>query len=63
MLDAFALTGRHSNTVLPPGCYPGLGASALSGRIGHSNRTGRNISEIRKNSIKIYYQKKQYQDI
>ncbi len=43
MLDAFALTGRHSNTVLPPGCYPGLGASALSGRIGHSNRTGRNL--------------------
>ena len=27
-------------TSLYPGCYPGLGASALSGRIGLSNRHG-----------------------
>ena len=33
-------------TSLYPGCYPGLGTSALSGRIGHSNRTGRNNFDL-----------------
>ena len=32
---AFALTGRMFITPNNPGCYPGLGASALSGRVAH----------------------------
>ena len=32
---AFALTGRRAKCCLYPGCCPGLGASALSGRVGH----------------------------
>ena len=31
---AFALTGRHCCLHVNPGCCPGLGASALSGRVG-----------------------------
>ena len=31
--EAFALTGRFVGCMFNPGCYPGLGASALSGRI------------------------------
>jgi len=30
---AFALSGRHCRLYVNPGCYPGLGASALSGRV------------------------------
>ena len=33
---AFALSGRRAKCCLYPGCCPGLGASALSGRVGHS---------------------------
>ena len=35
-MEAFALTGRnyHLYIYLSPGCCPGLGASALSGRMG-----------------------------
>ena len=33
VFKAFALTGRLFTTSYYPGCYPGLGASALSGRI------------------------------
>ena len=32
-LKAFALTGRQACVHLNPGCCPGLGASALSGRV------------------------------
>ena len=32
---AFALTGRRAKCCLYPGRCPGLGASALSGRVGH----------------------------
>ena len=35
---AFALTGRQACVHHYPGCYPGLGASALSGRVEHSIR-------------------------
>ena len=44
---AFALTGRRAKCCLYPGCCPGLGASALSGRVGHSlclsGRMGRSL--------------------
>ena len=32
---AFAITGRRCCLHVYPGCYPGLGASALSGRVAH----------------------------
>ena len=35
IFKAFALTGRRAKCCLYPGCCPGLGASALSGRVGH----------------------------
>ena len=35
IFKAFALTGRLVCVRIYPGCYPGLGASALSGREGH----------------------------
>ena len=34
IFKAFALTGRRAKCCLYPGCCPGLGASALSGRMG-----------------------------
>ena len=34
IFKAFALTGRREKCCLYPGCCPGLGASALSGRVG-----------------------------
>ena len=34
IFKAFALTGRRAKCCLYPGCCPGLGASALSGRVG-----------------------------
>ena len=34
-MEAFALTGRNYHLyIIYPGCCPGLGASALSGRMG-----------------------------
>ena len=43
---AFALTGRRCCLHVYPGCYPGLGASALSGRVGQTvtGRVGANFS-------------------
>ena len=35
IFKAFALTGRRAKCCLYPGCCPGLGASALSGREGY----------------------------
>ena len=35
IFKAFALTGRRAKCCLYPGRCPGLGASALSGRVGH----------------------------
>ena len=35
IFKAFALTGRRAKCCLYPGCCPGLGASALTGRVGH----------------------------
>ena len=37
-LKAFALTGRQVCVHNYPGRCPGLGASALSGRVGHTGR-------------------------
>ena len=37
---AFALTGRHTSARNNPGRCPGLGASALSGRVGLTGETG-----------------------
>ncbi len=34
---AFALSGRRAKCCLYPGCCPGLGASALSGRVGQAS--------------------------
>ncbi len=34
IFKAFALTGRRAKCCLYPGCCPGLGASALTGRVG-----------------------------
>ena len=34
IFKAFALIGRRAKCCLYPGCCPGLGASALSGRVG-----------------------------
>ena len=36
-MEAFALTGRNYHLYIAyPGCCPGLGASALSGRVEHT---------------------------
>ena len=36
-MEAFALTGRNYHLyIIYPGCCPGLGASALSGRVGQT---------------------------
>ena len=35
ILKAFALSGCREKYCLYSGCCPGLGASALSGRVGH----------------------------
>ena len=45
-MKAFAHTGRQVCIHKYPGRCPGLGASALSGRIGYFNRTNRNILDI-----------------
>ena len=36
IFKAFALTGRLVCVRIYPGCYPGLGASAPSGRVGQN---------------------------
>ena len=36
---AFALSGRRGGVAIAPGCCPGLGASALSGRVGQAGKS------------------------
>ena len=50
---AFALTGRRAKCCLYPGCCPGLGASALSGRVGHWLLPFRNYLKIRVVSLSL----------
>ena len=53
IFKAFALTGRRAKCCLYPGCCPGLGASALTGRVEHSLLSFKNYLKIRVVSLSL----------